>query len=317
MGSLKIDQAIAQQLLEAIDPGGIQAAIQASESGALADEEKRRALELALERARYEVQRTRRQYDAVDPENRLVAGELEARWNTALKNVAELESRRQELGQQPAGLSSEQRQRLLDLGSDLPRLWNDPQASVELKKQILRTVIEEIVVKSMPESVQYELQIHWAGGVHTELRVARNKPGMHGKMADGKVVELVAELVKVCDDKTMAGVLNRLGHRTGQGNSWSASRVSAFRHTHGLSTFEKQEDWMTLEQAAHELKVSHTAVKTLIRKGILPAKQVVRFAPWVIEKKNLQAAEVQAAARASQRGRRVPPTDSKQQQLTI
>jgi hypothetical protein len=115
----------------------------------------------------------------------------------------------------------------------------------------------------------------------------------------------------------MAAVLNRLGHRTGQGNSWSASRVGAFRHTHGLGAFEKQADWMTMEQAAQELKVSHTAVKTLIRKGILPAKQVVRFAPWVIEKKNLQSAEVQAAARASHRGRRVPPTDSKQQQLTI
>lgn len=317
MGSLKMDQAIAQQLLEAIAPDGIEAAIQASASGALADQEKRRALELALERARYEVQRTRRQYDAVDPENRLVAGELEARWNTALKNVAELESRMQEVGKQPAGLSSEQRRCLLDLGSDLPRLWNDPQASVELKKQILRTVIEEIVVKSRPESAQYELQIHWAGGVHTELRVARNKPGMHGKMADAKVGELMAELVKVCDDKTIAGVLNRLGYRTGQGNSWSASRVSAFRHTHGLPAFEKQENWMTLEQAAHELKVSHTVVMTLIRKGILPAKQVVRFAPWVIEKKHLQGAEVQAAARASQRGRRVPPTDSQQQQLTI
>ena len=85
----------------------------------------------------------------------------------------------------------------------MPQLWNDPQASVELKKQILRTVIEEIVIKNLPESTQYELQIHWAGGVHTELRLARNQPGKHGKRTDDKVVELITNWPRCATTKQL------------------------------------------------------------------------------------------------------------------
>lgn len=317
MGRLKVDQMVVEQVLEAIAPGGIEAALQASEVSAATDQEKRQALELALQRARYEAQRAKRQYDLVDPENRLVASELETRWNSALQSVTELEHRMQALSKAPPSINAEKKKQLLELGEDLPRLWNHPQVPVELKKQILRTVIEEIVVKSAPDSPEYRLQIHWAGGVHTELVVPRNKTGNNGRMAEGKVIELVGELVKVCDDKTIAAVLNRLGYRTGQGNSWSASRVGAFRHTHGFTAFGKREGWMTMEGAAEKLEVSHTVVKTLIRKGILPAKQVVAFAPWVIESKDVESPAVRAAAGAAKRGQRLPPTDPGQTELTL
>jgi DNA invertase Pin-like site-specific DNA recombinase len=317
MGRLKVDHMVVEQVLEAIAPCGIEAALQASEVSAAADQEKRRALELALERARYEVQRARRQYDSVDPENRLLASELEARWNSALQSVTELERRAQTLTKAPPSISAEQKKQLLELGEDLPRLWNDPQAPVELKKQILRTVIEESVVKSAPDSPEYRLHIHWAGGVHTELVVPRNKPGLHSRRADGKVLELVGELVKVCDDRMIAITLNRLGYRTGQGNNWSLSRVGAFRHTHGLPRFEKREDWLTLEEAARALEVSNTTVQTLIRRGILPARQVIAFAPWVIERKDLELSSVRAAVQAVKRGRRVPPAVAGQEELTL
>lgn len=317
MGRLKIDQMVVEQALEAIAPCGIEAALLASEVSVLADQEKRRALELALERARYEAQRAKRQYDSVDPENRLVAGELETRWNSALQSVTELERRVQTLIQAPPSIPPEQKKQLLDLGEDLPRLWNHPQAPVELKKQILRTVIEEIVIQSTPESSEYRLQIHWAGGVHTELLVPRNKPGLHSRRADGKVLDLVGELVKVCDDRLIAITLNRLGYRTGQGNNWSVSRVGAFRHTHGLPKFEKRDDWVTLEEAAQVLDVSHTAVQTLIRKGILPGRQVVTFAPWVIARKDLELPSVRLAVVAAKRGRHVPPTVVGQAELTL
>ena len=316
MGSLKVDQMVGEQVLEAIAPGGIEAALQASQLSAQADQEKRTALRLALERAQYEVQRAKRQYDLVDPENRLVASELEARWNSALQNVTEVKTRLETLAEAPS-ITAEQRKRLLELGADLPQVWSDPRAPIELKKQILRNVIEEIVVKNAPECTEYRLQIHWAGGVHTELVVPRNKPGHHARRADDKVIELVGELVKVCDDKAIAAVLNRLGYRSGQGNSWSGVRVSHFRHTHGLSAFEKREGCMTLEKAARALGVSQTVVKTLIHKNILPAKQVVTFAPWVIEQKDIESPRVQAAARAAKRGRPFPPTVAGQAELTI
>jgi DNA invertase Pin-like site-specific DNA recombinase len=316
MGSLKVDQMVTEQVLEAIAPAGIEAAIQASQFSAQADQEKRTALRLALDKAQYEVQRARRQYDLVDPENRLVASELETRWNSALQNAAQLKARLDSLAEVPS-VTLEQKKKLLELGADLPQLWNDSQTPIELKKQILRTVIEEIVIQSGPESPQHRLQIHWAGGVHTELLVPRGQPGHNRHQADRKVIELVSELVKVCDDKAIAAVLNRLGYRTGQGNSWSAARVSQFRHTHGLSAFEQREDCLTLEKAAPLLGVSQTAVKTLIRKNILPAKQVVTFAPWVIEREDLRSPQVQVAVRAVKRGRHIPSTVPGQGELSI
>src|SRR5437764_26010 len=131
----------------------------------------RRALELTVERARYESERARRQYDVVDPANRLVGAELEARWNTALVHLAEAEARLQAEQKAPAPLTEAQQQRLLALGSDLHALWNDPAAPVELKKRILRTVIHEMVVDVNHASGHIELRIHWAGGVHTRVHV--------------------------------------------------------------------------------------------------------------------------------------------------
>lgn len=235
-----------------------------------------------------------------------MAAELEGRWNGALAQVVELEGRLQELTTQSAPISDEQKRQLLEMGRDLRRLWDEAQAAVELKKRILRTVIEEIVVNSV--EAEHRLQIHWAGGVHTELRVARNKPGMHRRMASGEVIELVRELAKVCDDKTIAGVLNRLGFTTGQGNSWRVSRVVSFRHTHGINGFSGREGRLTLEEAAQKLEVSHTVVKRLIRRGLLPARQVVQYAPWVIEEKALESPLIKAAIQRVHRGKKFPPT---------
>ena len=318
LGSLRTDGAVVEEVLEAIEPAGIEAALKASEQAALEDHEKRRCVELALERARYEAKRAERQFDQVEPENRLVAAELEVRWNGALAQVAELESRLQELSDRSRYRSATNKSdRLLEMGKDLRRLWDESQAPVELKKRILRTVIEEIVVNSVEEPAEHRLQIHWAGGVHTELRVARNKTGMHRRMASGEVVELVRELAKVCDDKTIAGVLNRLGFTTGQGNSWRVSRVVSFRHTHRIDGFSGHEGWMTLEEAARRSEVSHTVVKGLIRRGVLPARQVVQYAPWVIEEKALESAAVKAAIQRVHKGKKFPPTVAGQSELPI
>ena len=230
VGSLRVDQAVVDQVLDAIQPAGLQAALNAMEQALHEDETKRHAVELALEKPRYEARRAQRQFDATDPENRLVAGELERRWNHALEQVADLESRVLALRTESEPLSQRAQERLLELGSDLRRLWQHPAAPVALKKRILRTVLEEIVVNNTDEPPQHVLHLHWKGGVHTDLRVVRNGTGQHRRVADDKAVELIAELSKICDDKMIAVVLNRLGYRTGQGQTWRVHHVWNVRY---------------------------------------------------------------------------------------
>ena len=170
IGSLRVDRAVIDQVLDAIQPVGLQAALDAMDAAVHDDETKRHALELALEKTRYEARRAQRQFDAVDPENRLVASELEQRWNQSLAQVTELESRVHALQATSEPVSDHQRERLLGLGTDLHALWQHPAAPVELKKRIVRTVLEEIVVADTDEPPQHVLHLHWKGGVHTELR---------------------------------------------------------------------------------------------------------------------------------------------------
>jgi N-acetylmuramoyl-L-alanine amidase CwlA len=125
-------------------------------------------------------------------------------------------------------------------------------------------------------------------------------------MADRSVIELVRELAKVCDDQTIAAVLNRLGFTTGQGNSWRMSRIVSFRHTHGIELCSGSSGAVTMQAAVKRLQVSDTVIERLIRAGILPARQVVKYAPWVIEEKDLELPAVQAAVQAVRQGRRLP-----------
>jgi DNA invertase Pin-like site-specific DNA recombinase len=318
VGSLRVDRAVAQSVLAAIQPAGIEAAIKLAECAQVEDDEKRKALELALERARYEEKRSRRQFDAVEPENRLVASELEARWNGALAQVSEAEARLAAADKAAVPLSEQQRQQLAALSEDLMALWNHADAPIQLKKRILRTVLTEIIINNDADSATHRLRLHWAGGVHTELRVERNKTGQHRHSADRSVIELVSELAKICQDKTIAAILNRLGYKTGQEKTWNASRVAGLRGYHKIAPFQKQDDWITQEEAARELQVSDTVVKRLIRERVLPAKQVVKFAPWIIEKRDLLLPAVQQQVKAARRGgHRLPQIVLGQGQLSL
>jgi hypothetical protein len=312
-----VDRAVVHSVLAAIQPAGIEAAVKVSECVQAENDEKRKALELALERARYEANRARRQFDAVEPENRLVAGELEARWNHALEQVVALEARIAALGEQSAPISDERKTELMMLGDDVRTLWDHPDAPVQLKKRILRTVLNEIIVQSERESRTHRLILHWAGGVHTELSVERNPSGQHRRRAEQTVIELVSELAKVCPDKAIAAILNRLRYKTGQEKSWNASRVAGLRGYHKIEPFQKQDGWVTQEQAAELLAVSNTVIKRLIREQVLPATQVIHCAPWVIYRKDLELPAVQAQVQAVHYGRRLPSIVPDQEQLLL
>jgi DNA invertase Pin-like site-specific DNA recombinase len=306
-GGLRPDEAVSRAVLEAVSPIGVQAALDAWDDWAKREDERHRSLRRALEKAGYEAERARRQYDAVDPDNRLVAAELERRWEQALAEVKTLEERLRELASEPPPGEAE-RQRLLELGDDLQRLWSQRAASPALKKRILRTVLEEIVADVHDEPPQVELRLHWKGGVHTRLHVPRNRKGHHRRVTDRDTVDLVRELAKVCADFEIARILNRLGRRTGAGNPWTESRIRSLRSYRKIDPCppKAERTWCTMAEAAEELRLSPTTVRRLLREGVLAGHQVVVHAPWVIARENLHTEAVQAAVRAIHEGRRRP-----------
>lgn len=317
LGAVRVEQAVIAAVLEAVQPAGVQAALDALSLFDRQQDEKRKSLVLALEKARYEVDRARRQYDLVDPANRLVAAELESRWNAAMQHAVELEAQCSQWDQQRPELSEEQRTYLMDLGRDLPALWHHPAASPQLKKRILRTVIEQVVIGDDDERLNHMLVVHWKGGVHTEIQVPRNTTGKKVSDTPASALELLEELSKVCDDQGIAAILNRLGYRTGGGKTWRVHSVRNARKYHRLTNHRNTGEWLTVDRAAKELGVSHTVVRRLISERTLPARQVVSTTPWIIARSSLLLPKVQAEVAAVRKGRQLPREDPQQTQIPL
>jgi len=317
-GSLRVDQAVAGEVLAALQPIGVQASLHAIEQRANDDQAKRRQFELSLEQARFEAARAQRQFDAVDPSNRLVAAELERRWNERLAHAAQRQAEIEALDvQMQPSLTTQQREALLALGADLPRAWDHTGAGNEVRKRILRTAIKEIVARLAEARI--ELVIHWQGGDHTELKVVKNRPGQHRWGTDIEVQGLIAQLARQLRDPSIASLLNRLGHHTGKGHTWTEMSVRSFRTSHGIAVHKNGEreerGELTLEQAAVALATSKMTVLRMIGAGTLAASQACKGAPWVIKASDAQRPEVQAAInRPSGRPR---PTDPNQISLEL
>ena len=290
-GSIRIDQGVSGEVLRLLRPVGVEAALHAIEQCAGQVHAKRCQVELALEQSRFEALRAQRQFDAVDPGNRLVAGELERRWNERLTVVTQLEAELERLDtQREPDMTSQQRQDLLDLGADLQRAWEHPNAGNESRKRILRAVIKEIVVRVT--ETHLELMVHWQGGDHTPLSIVRNSSGKHRWTTDIGVGQLLTELARLLPDSGIAALLNRMGHRTGKGHTWTEASVRSFRGSHHVAVFRQGEreerGELTLEQSAEALHVSHMTVLRLIAAGTLPGRQACKGAPWVIKRSDVE-----------------------------
>ncbi len=316
-GGLRLETAVERELLRVLTPGAIEAALASAEQTADETTASRQALALELREAQYEVTRAQRQYDAVDPEHRLVAGTLEQRWNTALERVAALE--RQLASFTPAApAAAPDRATLLGLARDFPVVWADPATDARIKKRLTRLLIHDILVAPATDRT-LDVLIHWVGGKHTRLPVPRNRTGEHRRCTAREVVDVVRDLARSLPDAQIARILNRLGYRTGAGNTWTQQRVISLRHAHDIPVFAVEPagpTTLTIEQAARALGVSTTTVRRLIINGRLPAQQPVPYAPWAIAPEHLGAEAVQRAVEAVKAGRQLPQT-APARQLTL
>lgn len=289
--AFKAERLVEEELLQRLEPMGVDAALEAIDRQARRSDEHVAQKELALEQARFEVARARRQYDAVDPDNRLVAAELERRWNEALKhhNVIEDELRTLRAAR-PGELSAETRRGLLALGEELPALWHHAGSSMQLKKRIVRTLLREVIVSLKGEKVC--MVLHWQGGDHTEIEFLKPQHGQHRYGAPDNVIQLVRELARVQPDQGIVSILNRLGQRTGRGHTWTEGRVRVFRHDHDISPYVEGERLargeLTLDETAKMLKSSTETVRRLIASKSLAAHQACKGAPWIIKRADVE-----------------------------
>lgn len=314
-GGLRADRLVSEQLVQCLTPFGIEAAIEAIETLEGASDERIKQKALALEHARYEVTRARRQYDAVDPENRLVAAELERRWNQALTTEAQLEAelvRLQQARERP--LTDAQKRELLAFARDLPRLWDDPHSSPEHKKRLLRIALKEIIATCEGETIC--LVLHWQGGDHTQVEFPKIRPGRHRYVTDDELVEIVRELARIEPDARIASILNRNQRRTAQGESWTARRICSLRNHHAIPVYREGERQargeMSVSEVAVGLGVTPTTVLRLIRLKQLPATQACVGAPWI-----LRRADVDRCLTERNRPATPPTVDSAQWALEI
>jgi hypothetical protein len=301
---LSLDEAVSREIMTVLEPAAIEAAVLATEQEQLQQNEIISALKRELEAAQYAARRAEKQYDTTDPDNRLVASELEHRWNEALQKVQRLEIRidQEVRGRQISPVSAEEFERL---AGDLEKVWSHPETDARLKKRIVRTLIEEVVVDVDAAAGEIIAVIHWKGGAHTEVRIPRRRRGYSRAHTSSEIVDAVRVLVRICSDDTIAGALSRSGLVTGMGNRWTRERVTSLRSHHGIPAYSadrrKAEGWLTLTEAADHLQISGITLRLAIERGEVEAEHPLANGPWVI---NRSALEKDKALRFAERSRR-------------
>jgi len=308
-GGARAEKLVSGAVLDAVAPLAIEASIAAQEAMSQAAQDKKAVLELELQQARYEASLAERRYASCDPENRLIAAELEKRWEEALGRVRAFEQR---LDEDDGGSDAVDPGQLDDLAQDLQAAWDAPGTTMRDRQRLIRTLIEDIIADIDEATGEIVLVIHWKGGRHTELRTMKPKTGEHGAKTSDEALGIIREMAGRWSDESIAACLNRMGMQTGQGKTWNAKRVSSIRRVndiHGYLSADKTGPYRTMTEAAKELGVTNHVIRRLIKDGILPATRLVEGAPYQIRAEDLHSELVQVAITRKGRPCRAKSTD--------
>jgi excisionase family DNA binding protein len=287
-GARRLEQAVEQILLECLSPLGVEAMVEAAKVYAQDHEAQRQQWTQRIERSRYEVDLARRQYEAVDPENRLVARELERRFEKALRSLEATESESgMHLRALEEALSGNEEQLLRKYAHDLARLWNAPTTRAQDRKRIARCLIETVVVTVLPDESIVKAQVYWQGGEITVVEVPKGKTGIHRYISDPELVELIRFLAQDFSDQQIVRILYRKGLKTPKGLSFTAHHVASLRRNYNIKKGPKVpvggEDIYSAEEAAERFGVTRSTVIRWVEAGLLRGSQLTYGAPWRIQ----------------------------------
>lgn len=288
IGGRLIDDAVAKAFIEAVNPAGLEAAIMA-EAAVEADYDASVAQwRLEVERLQYEAQRAERRYRAVDPDNRLVARGLEAEWEKCLRDVLTAETQlASKESARPTLLSAADKERLRALGADVRKVWSAPTTTDRDRKELLRTVLEEVNVRIERKSSQAHLTLRWRGGAVTELDLDLYRRRIPKLRTDEDTIDLVRRLAQFYPDSVIAGILNRQDRHTATGEPFTVNSVGGLRRYWKIPKFQRPStpvdgELATIDKAAELLGVATSTVHRWLGEGFIAGEQLTPGAPWRI-----------------------------------
>lgn len=293
-GGSTVDRRFSEEMLKVVSPLGVRAGLEAIKRLHSKNNDRGSAVERQIQQVQYEARRAFEQYNEVDPRNRLVAEELERRWNEKLEQLERLQLSMSEIAKEEKPVSEKDRGRILKMGENFREVWESEHCSAETKKKIIRTVVEEVIVDMNDSGDMLHFIIHWKGGCHTDFEMEKPRSGV-GQKTSLEDLEIIRRMSVRYGDDEIARVLTKLGRRTVRGKRWNEQRVYWIRRRYSISGQKRSKpdpEVLTLARSAKYSGVSKSAIKRLVSSGILEKKQAAPWAPWEIKRSDLEAEPV-------------------------
>jgi len=291
LGGRRLEQRVVDEAFAVLEPAALAATAKALTEAEAHYRRRLAVFDKTVERARYEAERARRQYDAVEPENRLVARNLERAWEQGLADLrraeADLATQR---ARRPAALTDDELAWLTHVGADMRAIFEAPTTTARERKQLLRILIDYVTVAVHQQQRTAEVSIVWQGDATTDFSMPLNKTGGHARVTDDSIVELVRRLAADYDDTTIAQILNRQHRRTGTGLPFTKTRVKTLRVSRQILAFDPatvtplrdDAQVVSITQAERILGVSRVTLYRWLRDGFIVGEQLTHGAPWRI-----------------------------------
>jgi len=295
-GGALVDRRLSEELLHVLSPLGVEASLKAIEELGSDMTAQRTALSNKLEQLKYEAHKAFEQYDAVDARNRLVAAELERRWNEKLEEIDSVRQCLSSLEGERQALSCEEETRIREMGERFAAVWDSQDCPATLKKMLFRTALEEIVARADKANNTLHFTLHWRGGVHTEVEMGRPRSAAE-TATPLEALEIIRRMAIRYGDDQIASVLNRLGYSTGKGLRWNQNRVATARRNHSIAGQRRalrDPERVSLSEASRLCGVSHRTIERLAEAGLLEPQQVAPRAPWEIRRSDLDQEPVRS-----------------------
>jgi DNA invertase Pin-like site-specific DNA recombinase len=304
MAAAPLDEEVVRVTLQALNPAALEVSLQVAADVQQQRNQMEEQWQQRLERARFEVERARRQYDAVEPENRLVARTLEASWEEKLLTQRQLVEQYKRFQQeQPRELSVEEQAQIRRLATDLPALWQSPNTTDADRKEILRQVVEKVVLKVEDNSEWVEVMIHWQGGQRSYTRFRRPVAYL-GQLSNWPEIRARVQELKEAGRSApqIAAALNETGWRTPDGVPFTAGTVRTLVSRYGLSKVNRraqdlagvlgpEEHW--IPDLVRRFKIAYSTLYSWIQRGWVEARQLGgSHGRWVIRADESKLAEL-------------------------